>query len=667
MAKTAQQQYDELCDLLIEYNRRYYEDNDPAVDDAEYDRLLKQLADMEAANPKFRRVDSPARNVGGRASSSFAPVTHDPPMLSLSNALSAFELDEFCVRCEKSLGVEPLYVAELKYDGLAVELVYKNGVLAQGSTRGDGKVGEDVTANIAVVKNVPARLTGDYPPELTVRGEIIMAKAEFERLNQERASAGEPLFANPRNAASGSLRQMDPAVTKKRELMLCVYGMGKQPDKPIAGEKEMFETFADWGLPQPEYFETGSASAAKKFYEHWLEHRYELGFDIDGVVVKVNSFALRERIGYTVKSPRWAVAWKFPPMEAITCVETVDFQVGRTGLVTPVANLSPINIGGVVVKRATLHNFSEIKKLGVKTGSRVKVIRSGDVIPKIIEVTGISPDVTPADIVPPIHCPVCGKELVQEDIFIRCVNKDCPATQTERLKFFVSKDGLDLEYFGPELIMRLLSAGKIKVAGDIFRLSKQDLSELERMGDKAAQRVLASINAKRSVPLSVFLRSLGIRNVGAHIAAVIAAEAVSWERLKAMSEAELMEIREVGAEVAGAVYNFFHSDDLLVAEDIIAAGVTVEDEAAPQRVGVGANDVAGKTFVVTGTLASMGRKEAEALIESLGGRAAGSVSTKTNYVVAGESPGSKLSKAIELNVPVLTEQDFLSMTGKTSD
>lgn len=657
-----EKRYNELCDLLLEYNRLYYELDAPAVDDAEYDKLMAELYDMERRSPEIRRADSPVANVGGRAASAFSQVRHEPPMLSLSNVFSPSEADEFNAKCAKALGRDKLmYAIELKYDGLAVELLYKNGVFALGSTRGNGNVGEDVTANLATVSNLPLRLKGAFPEDLTVRGEVIMTKAEFQRINEERAKKNEQLFANPRNAAAGSLRQIDPGVTAERELKLCIYGIGGRPDEsPAASEAEMFAFFAEWGLPEPEYFAVGDMSLAKEAYWHWLSHRYELGFDIDGVVIKIDSFAERETIGYTSKAPRWAAAWKFPAAEAITRLESVDFQVGRTGIVTPVANLAPINIGGVVVRRATLHNFSEVKSLGVKIGSLVKVIRSGDVIPKIIEVLDSGSDTS--DIVPPESCPVCGSPLRQEDIYIRCVNKSCPALHIEGLKFFVSKDGMDIEFFGPELVVRLCSEGKISSMGDIFRLTKKELLDVERMGDKSAERILASIESRRRVPLSVFLRALGIRNVGAHLASVISSAVKSLDRLWTITPDELTGIREVGPEVAGAMYDFFHGEGADAVKDLLASGVIVENE--PE---LASSAVSGKTFVITGSLSAMGRKEAEALIERLGGRASASVSKKTDFLVVGESAGSKLKKAIELGIRVITEDEFLKIAEYVGD
>ncbi|MCL1911859.1 MAG: NAD-dependent DNA ligase LigA, partial [Leptospirales bacterium] len=646
-----------LCDKLLEYNRHYYELDAPLAEDALYDELMRELIDIERRHPKIRRPDSPSQRVGGSASSSFKEVPHDPPMLSLGNVFSAEELDDFRSRCAQVYSGD--YAVELKYDGLAVELLYLDGVFTQGSTRGNGSVGEDVTANLATVSNLPLRLSGkDVPKEITVRGEVIMTKAEFERLNEARSLNGEQLFANPRNAAAGSLRQLDPSVTGSRELKLYLHGIGKVSPNIISSEFEMFSRFKDWGLPVPHDFRTGFIDEVKDFYNHYLERRYQLGFDIDGIVVKVNDFAARDEIGYVTKAPKWAAAWKFPAQEALTRLESVDFQIGRTGIVTPVANLAPINIGGVVVRRATLHNFSEIKNLGVHIGDIIKVIRSGDVIPKIIE-SRPSDSGERIEIVPPENCPACGSALQKEDIYYRCINKECPAISGGNLKFFVSKDALDIEFFGPELVNRLSDSGKVTSIADIFGITREDLMSVERMGDKMADKVIASIDKRRKLTLSHFLRSLGIRNVGAHIASVIASAAGSLEALKKMEPEDLMAVHEVGPEVARSVYDFFHREETVgIIEAMLNNGVTIIDEQRKENTG---SPVSGKTFVITGTLESMGRKEAESLIEKLGGRAAGSVSKKTDFVVAGASSGSKLDKAKELGVKILTEEEFLAV------
>jgi DNA ligase (NAD+) len=660
--------YNELCDLIITYNRHYYELSSPLVDDAAYDRLMQELIDLENSHPEIRRDDSPARRVGGFVSAAFSEVAHDPPMLSLGNIFTREELAEFDARCRKNLGAgeELLYSMELKYDGLAVEVVYEKGRLKQGSTRGNGEVGEDVTRNLAVIRTVPRTLQGKAPEYLSVRGEVFMRHAEFQKMNKTREESGEPVFANPRNAASGSLRQLDPGITAERDLAVVFYSVGNVSDDcAIHDQKALFEVLPKLGIPVSPHAEVGPLERIGGFYRHWLENRHALDFDIDGIVVKINDFGLRGMLGVTSKAPRWAVAWKFPAREAVTELESVDFQVGRTGIITPVANLHPINIGGVIVKRATLHNFKEVERLGVRIGDTIKVIRSGDVIPKVVEVMKHESSVRGADIVPPLTCPSCGSSLNQEEIYLRCVNPACESKRLETLKFFVSKDGMDVEYFGPELVQRLYNAGKLASIADFYKITKDILLVLDRMGDRLADKIMESINARKRIPLSRFLQSLGIRNVGAHVAGVIAGHVKSLAKLYDMSVDDLMEIREVGPGVAESVHGYFHEQkNRKLIEEMLESGLVVQDEKA---VRIADSAVRDKTFVVTGTLSRFSRQEAEDLVKKLGGRAAGSVSGKTDYVVAGESPGSKLAKARELGVKILTEEEFINLTRKGTD
>ena len=653
--------YDELCDLLIKYNYQYYNLNDPLISDSEYDSLMRELFEIEKRHPGLKRDDSPASHVGGFASEAFSEVRHDPPMLSLGNVFYDDELADFDRRCRKNSGAAEIeYTAELKYDGLAVEVVYRAGRLAQGSTRGNGLIGEDVTANLSAIKKIPVALKSQIAPEfISVRGEVFLNHEEFERLNRMRESEGEPLFANPRNAAAGSLRQLDPEVTAGRELDVVFYSLGKA-GVTLNTQSEFFEYLESLGVPVSKNRVFGGLSEIKEFYQKWLENRHTLGFDIDGIVIKVNRFDLREKLGNTSKAPRWAVAWKFPAKEAITRLVSVDFQVGRTGIITPVANLLPINIGGVVVKRATLHNFSEVERLGVKIGDRVRVIRAGDVIPKIVDVVGRESS-GQSEIIRPAACPSCGSSLSEEDVYLRCVNPECESVKLEFLKFFVSKDAMDIENFGPELVARLYEAGKMRKISDIYSITAEDLLALDRMGDVLAAKIMASIDRRRRIPLSHFLKSLGIRNVGKHIASVIAREVGTLDRLVKMTIEDLMNIKEIGPETAESVHRFFKDrENIEMIRDMINAGLQVEDEKAPGKIEAG---IAGKTFVFTGSLKHFTRKEAEDFIVSLGGRAAGSVSKKTDYVVAGDEAGSKLDRARSLGVKILAEAEFIELTG----
>lgn len=659
------ERYQELLGLVEKHNYHYYNLDKPLVDDAEYDRLMSELTDIERKYPSLKIDDSPTERVGGFVSETFSEAPHDPPMMSLGNVFTEEELMDFDERCRKNLdnALEIEYCAELKFDGLAVEVIYENGKYVKGSTRGNGVVGEDISANIATLNALPLRLSGkDIPALLSLRGEVFMRHAEFERLNKIKEEKGEAPFANPRNAAAGSLRQLNPAITEERALDAAFYSIGKIEGGPsIINQRDMYDLFNKYKIPVSEHIKFGKVDELNEFYRYWMENRHNLDFDIDGVVIKVSDFSIRDKLGATSKAPRWATAWKFPAKEAITVLKSVDFQVGRTGLITPVANLDPINIGGVLVKRATLHNFQEVGRLDIRTGDSIKVKRAGDVIPKVVDVIKEKRPPEASAIEPPVKCPSCGTGLKKEEIYIRCVNPDCEAKKLEQMKFFVSKNAMDIDSFGPELIMRLYNAGIINSAADIFKLSREDLLKVERMGDILADKIISAINQKRRISLSHFLKSLGIRNVGEHIAKVIATEVGSLDDLKEKSVLELSGIYEIGPEVAESVYKFFHEPDTRkIIEDILKSGVVVMYEAAGETVIEG---ISGKTFVFTGSLSRLSRKEAEEMVEKAGGRAAGSVSSKTDYVVAGESAGSKLEKANKLGVAVIGEDEFLKMAG----
>ncbi len=670
------EQHRKLVALIEKYNRHYYVLNDPLVDDAAYDEVMRELMAIEEEHPDLGTADSPSATVGGAASGDFREVKHDPPMLSLGNVFNEGDLEDFHGRCLKALAIEGLeYSIELKYDGLAVELLYERGNLVLASTRGDGVVGEDVTANIRELGSIPKSLGGgpdDIPERISVRGEVFMRHGEFERLNRERIEGGEAPFANPRNAASGSLRLLDHAETGKRKLDFSPYAIGAvSGGSAPSTQKDVFALLSRLGLPVKEYITFGELAEVRAFYERWSAGRHELDFDIDGIVLKVNRIDFQERLGATAKAPRWATAWKFPAREAVTVLESVDFQVGRTGTVTPVGNLRPINIGGVVVKRATLHNFSEIARLNLKIGDAVKVIRAGDVIPKVTGVVEEGEPEEKKEIIAPERCPSCGETLEQEDIFIRCTNSSCEAKKLEQMKFFLSKDAMDIEFFGPELLQRLFVAGKVKTIADIFRLSREDLLEMDRMGEKLADKIILSIDARRVMPLSQLLKSLGILNVGEQVARDIARGLGSLDNLMKLSKGDLtdkvkkkFDIFGVGESIEKSLVEFVGREDTRrLLDELSASGVTITDEAVPAAPRESA--IAGKTFVFTGTLARLTRREAEDLVEKLGGRAAGSVSKKTHYVVAGGEAGSKLERAESLGVAVISEDEFIEMAGGT--
>ena len=614
--------YDELVSLIEKYNYNYYNLNKPLVDDADYDALMLELLDIERKYPSLKTEDSPSQKVGGEITNTFTEVKHTPPMLSLDNIFSEGDLYDFDRRCKKGLGENDdiLYSMELKFDGLAVAVLFENGRYIQGSTRGNGIAGEDISANIATLRSMPMSLSGDsVPTHLTLRGEVFMRHGEFDRLNKMREENEESPFANPRNAAAGSLRQLDPKVTEERALDIVIYQVGSmESNLSISNNQDMLNYLKKLGLPVPEYIDFGSLEDIKEFYQYWMENRHILDYDIDGVVIKVNDLMSRDILGMTSKAPRWATAWKFPAKEAITTLRSVDFQVGRTGVVTPVANLDPINIGGVLVKRASLHNLNEIKRLGIMIGDSIKVKRAGDVIPKLVDVITEKRPESVYSIVIPKKCPSCGSLLRREEVYIRCLNPECESKRMETLKYFISKEAMDIEYMGPELIVRLRRAGKLNSISDIFKITKEDLLQLDRMGDKLADKIIESIDSRRSIPLSRFLRSLGIRNVGDHIAKIIARSVTSLENLYNMQIEDLKEIYEVGSEVAESVYSFFHnSETKAIIDEMKNAGVTIENEVYKNE---GKDNIIEKIFVFTGALQNFSRKEAEDMVERYGGK-----------------------------------------------
>lgn len=653
-----EKKYSELTALYKKYNDYYYDHDAPLTDDASYDDLVRKIQQMETDHPELAAEGSAVGKVGGTASIKFAAVKHDPPMLSLGNILTIEELEDFNDRCVKASGVNDIeYSAELKFDGLAVEVIYESGKLTSASTRGDGETGEDITENIMMISGLPHELAAvPVPAYLSVRGEVYLTHENFDRINAERSAEGDVLFANPRNAAAGSLRQLDREIVKKRNLSIVLYGVGKAEGIAVQSQRELYEELKRLGLPYSDRAVFGNKSDIAAFFENWRDNRSEIEFDIDGVVVKVADFSIRESMGVTSKAPRWAVAWKFPAREALTKIESVEHQLGRTGVVTPVANLHPINIGGVLVKRATLHNYKEIERLGVKTGDHVKVIRAGDVIPKIIEAVISMRDGSESEIPVPEKCPLCGVALVQEDIFLRCANVSCPGKKYENLLFFVSKDGMDIEFFGPELVKRLYDKGILKDASDIFHLKKDQLMELDRMGDILADKILASIESCRKIDLYRFIRSLGIRNVGDHTAKVTAAWAGSLEKLMSANAEELQNVNEVGPIVAESIVSFFSDEtNKDVVNRMKDGGLEILEQ---EKISTDNLPFNGMTFVFTGSLEIFSREDAESIVESLGARASGSVSKKTSIVVAGPGAGSKKEKAEELGIKIITEEEF---------
>ena len=667
MNELVQQRVQELRKQIDEHNVHYYVYDSPTVSDAEYDALMRELETLEATHPELITPDSPTQRVGAVPQSELATVRHRVPMLSLANAMDEAELWAFDERVCRALGTDAAieYVAEPKLDGMAVELVYEEGRFVQGSTRGDGVTGEDITLNLRTIRAIPLTLRSlaDIPRLLEVRGEVFMHRDEFEALNRRRAEAGEPLFANPRNSAAGSLRQLDPRVTAERPLRIYCYAPGKIVGFTFADQQGFLKTLPEWGLPvNPESHLCRGIDQVTEVYHDVEARRESLPYDIDGLVVKVNDFALQRDLGERSRSPRWAIAGKFKARQVTTVVEDIEASVGRTGAVTPVAHLRPVTVGGVTVSRATLHNQDEINRKDVRIGDTVLIQRAGEVIPEVVKVitakrpSGARPYRLPAT------CPVCGHEVYRppDEAVARCVNLACPAQVQGRFEHFVSKGAMDIDGLGEKLVAQLIVAGKVRSVADIYHLAYDDLVGLERMGPKSTENLLAAIEASKETSFARLVYALGIRNVGEHLARVLErAFNGSVERLLATTGEELEAIHEVGPIVADGIVRFIRDEsNAAVIRAILEAGVHV---ASPEAAEAAPELLAGRTFVFTGSLERLTRQEAEALVERLGGRAASSVSKKTSYVVAGPGGGTKLEKARQLGVAILSEEEFLEL------
>lgn len=659
-----------LARQIAHHNRLYHAEDSPEISDAEYDALVRRNAAIEAAFPHLIRADSPSRQVGHAVETSpLAKVTHEVRMMSLDNAFSDEDVADFVGRVRRFLALpddaEVAMTAEDKIDGLSCSLRYEHGRLVRAATRGDGQVGEDVTANVRTIADIPAELSGSVPEVFEIRGEVYMAKQDFLALNAAQEAEGGKIFANPRNAAAGSLRQKDAGVTAARPLRFLAHGWGAVSAVPEAGQYAMMQRIADWGVPvSPLLVRCSSVGAMLEHYRAIEHRRAELPYDIDGVVYKVDRLDWQERLGFVAKAPRWGIAHKFPAERAETTLEAIDIQVGRTGKLTPVGRLTPVTVGGVVVSNVTLHNRDEIARLGVRPGDRVVVQRAGDVIPQVVE--NLTREVTRDPYAFPDHCPECGSEAVAEEgeVDVRCTGGlICPAQRTERLKHFVSRAALDIEGLGEKTIDEFFALGWLESPADIFRLRKRRSEILEREGwkEKSVDNLLAAIEAKRAPDAARLLFGLGIRHVGAVTArdlmkrfATLPALRVTAERAQvgdADALAELTAIDGIGPAVVEALGDFFHEPhNVAVWEDLLS-----EVSPPPYLVETRDSAVAGKTVVFTGALETMSRDEAKAQAERLGARAAGSVSAKTDLVVAGPGAGSKLKKAQELGIEVIDE------------
>jgi DNA ligase (NAD+) len=669
MSKTPADEIERLRDEIRLHDRKYYVEAAPEISDTDYDRLIDRLKKLEAAHPELITADSPTQRIGDQPVDDLTSITHRAPMLSIENTYSVEELREYGQRIAKLLPDETIeWVVELKIDGVAVSMLYEQGRLVYGASRGNGVVGDDVTHNIRTVLGVPLRLSGKHPPaELEVRGEVYMTNADLASLNQEQDRKGEKLYANSRNVAAGTIRLLDPRICAERKLRLFCHGVGVTEGLRATTHMEFLQEIREYGLPATPMVECfASFEAAIEHCEALIERLHELDFEIDGLVLKVNRFDQRARLGSTSKSPRWLIAYKFEKYEATTGVEQIRVQVGKTGAITPVADLQPVELAGTTVSRASLHNADEIARKDVRVGDVVVVEKAGKVIPHIVRVEKHlrTQDLPPFEF--PTHCPECGTAVVKDEggVYIRCPNPACPAQVKERIRYFASRNAMDIEGLGDKLVEQLVTAGLVRNYGDLYRLTEEQLTDLERMGKKSAQNLIEGVAASRGRGLAKLLNALAIRHVGARVATLLAEQFGSIMALQAATEEELGEVNEIGPIIAKSVYEFLHSEaGQQTIDDLAALGIDMTAPLAARKEAA-SGPLAGKTLVVTGTLPTYGREEIEALIAELGGRAASSVSKKTDYVVAGEKAGSKLDKAQKLGVQILTEAEFNALIGR---
>jgi DNA ligase (NAD+) len=656
----ANRRYRELCTELHRHNTLYHVYDRPEISDAAYDRMFRELQEIEEQFPDLISPTSPSRRVGAPPLDKFEPVRHSLPMLSLENALDEQEMRDFDDRTRRFLASdEPVeYVCEPKMDGVAVELVYRDGRFVLGSTRGDGVTGEKITENLRTISTIPLELGDECPPLFEVRGEIYMDLAAFRNLNREREEEGLAVFANPRNASAGSLRQLDSSITARRPLQICCYGVGQIEGPQPATHYQLLEQLHRRGLR----VHLDKIRLARGIDEvigcfRLLEEiREQLPFEIDGMVVKVNRLDLQRELGEKTRTPRWAIAWKFPPRQAVTEVEDIVLQVGRTGAITPVARLRPVEVSGVTVSRASLHNWDEIARLDVRIGDRVVVERAGDVIPDVVRVLPEHRTGDERQVALPETCPSCGGPVtkLEGEVVPRCQELSCPARVIEALKHFVSRRAMDIDGLGEKTLEQLLQRGLVRSPADLYRLTKEDLLACERMGEKSSDNLLLAIEASKLRSLDRLLHALGIRHVGEHLARLLARQFGSLGELAAANRDQLLAIHEIGPQVADSVVDFFARDrNRRILEELQRAGV--EPRAEARRAG---GPLTGKSFVFTGSLVHFKRTQAQEMVEQMGGRATGSVSKKTDYVVAGSDAGSKLDRARELGVTILSEEEF---------
>jgi DNA ligase (NAD+) len=651
---------------LNHHNDLYYNKAKPQISDQEYDRLMRELIDLEKENPDLLTPDSPSQRVGGAPASEFVTVDHAVPMMSIDNTYDEAEVRAFDVRVRKALGEEPQYVLEPKVDGVSLNLRYENGLLALATTRGDGRRGDDVTTNVKTIKSIPLRLPADdnVPAILEVRGEVYMLNSDFQKLNADREAAGEEIYKNPRNLTTGALRQLDSRITASRKLRFVAHGLGQVEPLDVETYWEWIKRLKTWKLPVAEQTtHAKDIDAVIAGIEKFAEVRGHLTYQTDGIVVKVDSFAQRDQLGATSKAPRWVIAFKYAAEQMQTVVRAVDWQVGKGGTLTPVARMDPVFLAGTTVQNATLHNIDQIRKLDLHLGDTVVIEKAGEVIPYVRQSVPAKRPKGAKPVEAPAKCPSCGAPVERDadSPYVRCVNPDCPAQFKERLRWFCGRNQMDIEHVGDKLADALVDHGLVKTFADLYRLTLDQLMNLERLGEKSAQNVLDAIAKSRAAGLDRLLAGIGIRHVGNRVAHVLAENFGSLDALKEATADQLSAVNEIGPAIAESVHDFFHNP---AGKHAIAElqNVGIDPKVAKRAADL-PQPLAGKTIVVTGTLPTLGRAEIEELIVKLGGKASGSVSKKTSFLVAGESAGSKLDKAKELGVPVLTEAEFLKQIG----
>lgn len=660
--QTAETKIRELQTLLHQYGYEYYVLDKPSVPDAEYDRLLRELIELEEQFPQFKTPDSPTVRVGGAVLDMFEKVRHKSPMLSLANAFNEDDLRDFDRRVRQGAGGSVQYVCELKIDGLAVSLTYEDGRFVLGATRGDGTIGEDITANLRTIKSIPLRLRENV--SLEVRGEAFMPKRSFEKLNKQKDERGEEPFANPRNAAAGSLRQLDTSIAASRKLDIFLYGLGNAEELGVESHSEALDYLDRLGFKtNKERRKCASIEEVIDYVNGWVDRRPNLDYDIDGIVVKVDSLEEQEQLGTTAKSPRWAIAFKFPAEEVVTTLLDIELSVGRTGVVTPTAILEPVRVAGTTVQRASLHNEDLIREKDLKIGDKVVVKKAGDIIPEVVNVLPEQRTGNEKDFSMPEFCPECGSDLVRLDgeVALRCLNPKCPAQIREGLIHFVSRNAMNIDGLGEKVIAQLFANKLVEDVADLYKLTAEQLLALERMGEKSVSNLLSAIEKSKENSLERLLFGLGIRHVGEKAAKTLAQEFETMDRLAAATEEELMAINEVGEKMASSIATFFDQEEVgELIQELKDAGLNMEYKGPRRSAAAAADSVfAGKTVVLTGKMERLSRNEAKEKLEALGANVAGSVSKKTDIVIAGEDAGSKLTKAQELGIEIWDEERLL--------